>query len=113
MEKTYEQLVATQPMYLTVTEIAQDYGVAPAFINGVLLSDDVVYITESGLMLPYVVTSAKGYTRMFVEGKLRTLTWTRKGRLFLYDRLKRRGVLPLCESNRGSWTDRESAGSTD
>ena len=90
---------------VTVTQIAKDYGMSAKAMNS-KLNDLKVQFKSSGQWLLYSKYHDKGYTKSetseFVkyDGSLGTkmyTKWTQKGRLFLYELLKKNGILPLLE----------------
>lgn len=90
---------------MTVSQIAQDYGMgAPSFNN--LLKGLGIQRKVGDQWILYADFLNRGYvaTRMIPirhaggQDTYKPLTcWTQLGRKFLYDRLKRHGVLPLVE----------------
>ena len=102
---SYYDLILQCPSLLTVTEIAKDYGLSAKALNK-MLHDFGVQFNQSGVWLLYSRYQGYGYTqtktRIYrrtdgTQGAWTYTYWTQKGRLFLYDLLKRRGVLPMIE----------------
>lgn len=101
----YEQILQSNSTVLT-TQIAADYGMSARKFN-VLLRNLEIQRKVGGQWILYKPYASKGYTHSdtFIPehsktGRVRMLTkWTQHGRLFLYDTLKKRGVLPLIEQN--------------
>lgn len=102
---SYYDLILQCPSLLTVTEIAKDYGLSAKALNK-MLHDLGVQFNQSGVWLLYSRYQGYGYTqtktRIYrrtdgTQGAWTYTYWTQKGRLFLYDLLKRRGVLPMIE----------------
>lgn len=91
---------------VTITQIAKDYGMSGQGMNALLNRMCIQYKTASGQWLLYSKYQAKGYTHSktidFIRSdgsrdiKMET-KWTQKGRLFLYEKLKDHGYLPMIE----------------
>lgn len=90
---------------VTITQIAKDYGMSGQKMNELLHSLKVQY-KQSDQWLLYSEHHGKGYTHSeTVDIKRRdgredikmNTKWTQKGRLFIYDLLKKNNVLPLIE----------------
>ena len=88
-----------------ITAIAKDYGMSGAAMNKMLHDYKIVYRLGSQWLL-YSKYHAKGYTHSETidithkDGRpdvAMNTKWTQKGRLFLYDVLKKHGVLPMIE----------------
>jgi phage antirepressor YoqD-like protein len=87
------------------TAIAKDYGMSAKALNQKLHELRVIYRMGSQWFL-YAKYQAKGYTHSKTfdfkhsdgrpDCKMQT-EWTQKGRLFLYQLLKKHGVLPMIE----------------
>lgn len=101
----YLDLIIESKASLRVTQIAADYGMSATKFNH-LLHEFGVQHKVNGQWILYKKYMGKGYTDSatfdFVDGKGQarthvTTTWTQKGRLFLYELLKSKGVLPLIE----------------
>lgn len=91
---------------VTITQIAKDYGMSGQGMNALLNRLCVQYKTSSGQWLLYSKYQAKGYTHSKTIDIIRTdgttdikmeTKWTQKGRLFLYEKLKKHGYLPMIE----------------
>lgn len=102
---TYYDLILSSVDCLTVTQIAKDYGMSAKSLNQFLF-DKKVQFKQSGTWLPYQNHADKGYTKSETvsityrngeKGSKLNTKWTQKGRLFLYELLKRDGILPLME----------------
>lgn len=102
----YCDIVLACPDLLTVTQIAQDYGISAQKLNKILNEEGVQYRDNTGAWLLYLKYSAQGYAQTHthvyrdstdVQHAKLHLKWTQKGRLFIYDLLKARGILPICE----------------
>lgn len=89
---------------VTITQIAQDYGVSAKSLNKTLhqmgiqhkVNDQWIlyakYLTEG-----YVHSCAVEIPSAFGTRVKYNTQWTQKGRLFLYEKLKMQGILPLIE----------------
>lgn len=102
---SYYDLILQCPSLLSVTEIAKDYGLSAKALNK-MLHDLGVQFSQSGVWFLYSKYQSYGYTQTKTQnynrpdgtqGARTHMYWTQKGRLFLYDLLKRRGVLPMIE----------------
>ena len=91
---------------VTITQIAKDYGMSGQGMNALLNRLCIQYKTASGQWLLYSKYQAKGYTHSKTIDIVRTdgtndikmeTKWTQKGRLFLYEKLKKHGYLPMIE----------------
>ena len=102
---TYYDLILQCKDLLTTSDIAKDYGMTAQSLNK-LLHKEGVQFKQSGRWFLYHKYDGFGYvhtkTHSFInkqgspESKLH-MYWTQKGRLFLYDFLKERGILPEIE----------------
>lgn len=102
---SYYDLILQCSGLLSVTEIAKDYGLSAKALNK-MLHDLGVQFSQSGVWFLYSKYQSYGYTQTKTQNYSRPdgsqgarthMYWTQKGRLFLYDLLKRRGVLPMIE----------------
>ena len=99
---SYYDLILQSKEALPVSVIAKDYGMSARKFNALLLEMRIQYKLKSGVWLVYQDYAKEGYTctKTFPmdDGTTKTHTyWTQKGRLFLYEMLKRRGIIPLIE----------------
>ena len=101
----YLDLILQTKDGLTITQIAQDYGMSARKMNQ-LLKRERIQRTVNGQWVLYAKYLAKGYatSRTFdyvgKDGKPHsnmTTVWTQLGRRFLYERLKAIDVLPIIE----------------
>lgn len=92
---------------VSITEIAKNYGTSGRWLNEKLHELGIQFKRGDGWSL-YKKYASKGYTstktkiRHRSNGNVHTEVytyWTQKGRLFIYDRLKKEGILPLIENN--------------
>lgn len=90
---------------VTITQIAKDYGMSGKKMNELLHSSKVQYKQRNQWLL-YSEHHGKGYTHSETVDIIRSdgredikmnTKWTQKGRLFIYDLLKKKGILPLIE----------------
>lgn len=101
----YLDLILQTKDSLTITQIAQDYGISARKMNQILKQERIQRIVNGQWVL-YAKYLAKGYVSsrtfdyMGKDGKVHstmTTVWTQLGRRFLYDRLKAIGILPIIE----------------
>lgn len=101
----YLDLILQTKDSLTITQIAQDYGISARKMNQ-LLKQERIQRVVNGQWVLYTQYLGKGYisSRTFdymgKDGKIHsnvTTVWTQLGRRFLYDKLKAIGVLPTIE----------------
>ena len=103
----YARTILSSTQTVTITQIAQDYGMTPVGMNQLLFKLHIQH-KVGGQWILYIPYLNKGYVQSFssyfvksdgeVQVKLHT-RWTQSGRLFLYEELKKAGVLPLIELN--------------
>lgn len=102
---SYYDVVLNCKDLLSITEIAKDYGKSAKWLNN-YLHDNKIQFKQGGIWLLYSNHAEKGYTstktQTFNGNDGRTHTkvhtyWTQKGRLFIYDLLKSKGIVPLIE----------------
>lgn len=99
----YDQILASKST-VTTTQIAQDYGMSAKKFN-TELRNLKIQRKVGGQWILYAPYNTMGYvhSETFIPecsttGKVVMVTkWTQKGRLFLYETLKKKGVLPLIE----------------
>ena len=101
----YARHILSSQQTVTVTQIAQDYGFTAVRFNELLMHLRIQHKVGGQWILysPYV---HRGYVQSFssyyvkpdgeVQVKVHT-RWTQVGRLFLYEELKKAGILPLIE----------------
>ena len=103
----YARTILNSTQTVTVTQIAQDYGFGPVRFNQLLAHLHIQH-KVGGQWILYAPFLHCGYVQSFssyfvkpdgeVQVKLHT-RWTQSGRLFLYEELKKAGILPLIEIN--------------
>ena len=109
---SYYDVVLQTPDALSISQIAKDYGKSAKWLNQQLHEMGVQY-NQGGVWLLYQQYAEQGYTRSkthtysgndgLQHSRLHTY-WTQKGRLFIYETLKARGILPLIEAEKGACT---------
>ena len=103
----YARIILGSTQTVTITQIAQDYGMSPVRMNQLLYQLHIQH-KVGGQWILYIPYLNKGYVQSFssyfvkpdgeVQIKVHT-RWTQSGRLFLYGELKKAGILPLIELN--------------
>lgn len=102
----YLDQILNSKITVTTTQIAADYGMSAKKFN-VHLRNLKIQRKVGGLWILYSPYNTMGYTHSetFIpngsaSGKVVMNTkWTQKGRLFLYETLKKNDILPLIEQN--------------
>ena len=101
----YTDLVLSCQDAVNISVIAKDYGWSAQKMNEYLYQKGIQY-KQSGIWLLYQKYASEGYTKTNTSvskdnnGKEHThvhTRWTQKGRLFIYDELKKDDILPLIE----------------
>lgn len=101
----YTDKILQSKSLVTITQIAKDYGMSGAEMNRILHEMKIQY-KQSNQWLLYRTYQGCGYTHSNTIDITRSnglsdvqmqTKWTQKGRLFLYDKLKERGILPMIE----------------
>lgn len=101
----YTDSILKSKSLVTITQIAKDYGMSGNRMNDILHDLGIQYKLARQWLL-YAKYQSKGYTHSetvnitHTDGRqdVRMNTkWTQKGRLFLYEVLKKAGVFPLIE----------------
>ena len=103
----YTDMVLQNKSLMTITAIAKDYGMSGGALNKKLHELGIQYKQGDQWFL-YAKHQAKGYTSSTTqviprkdgstEIKLHT-KWTQKGRLFIYEELKKIDIVPLIEQD--------------
>ncbi|WP_179396303.1 phage antirepressor [Lacticaseibacillus absianus] len=100
----YDQILANKGL-VPITSIAKNYGMSARAFNG-LLHEYGVQFNQSGSWYLYSKYQSLGYTHTepipFTHSDGRpdvkpSTKWTQKGHIFLYELLKKNGVLPMIE----------------
>lgn len=96
----YDQILNSKNA-VPVTQIAKDYGMSAIAFNRMLHEYGIQYPLRNSWVLyaeyaDHNYTQSKTYKIGDDKAVMHTC-WTQKGRLFLYDFLRERGVLPMCE----------------
>ena len=101
----YARTILSSTQTVTITQIAQDYGFTAVRFNELLKHLHIQH-KVGGQWILYTPYINKGYVQSFssyfvkedgeVQVKLHT-RWTQGGRLFLYEELKKAGILPSIE----------------
>ena len=101
----YARNILSSTQTVTITQIAQDYGFSAVRFNELLMRLRIQH-KVGGQWILYSPYLTKGYVQSFssyfvmsdgeVHVKVHT-RWTQSGRLFLYEELKKAGLLPLIE----------------
>ena len=104
----YARIILSSTQTVTITQIAQDYGMGPVRMNQLLFRLHIQH-KVGGQWILYIPYLNKGYVQSFssyfvnpdgeVQVKVHT-RWTQSGRLFLYQELKNAGYLPMIEQNK-------------
>lgn len=101
----YTDMVLQSNNTFTISQIANDYGMSAQEFNKLLNKFEIQY-KQSGQWLLYKPYKDKGYacseTTIISNGVGRVRTsmhtkWTQKGRKFIYDLLKCKGIVPTME----------------
>lgn len=101
----YTDLILRNKGLVTITQIAKDYGMSGEAMNAKLHELNVQY-KQSDQWLLYSKYQGYGYTHSHTVSIVRSdgrpdvkmiTKWTQKGRLFLYDLLRRNCILPVIE----------------
>ena len=101
---TYYDLILENPDAVPVTLIAKDYGYSAVKFNA-LLHEYKIQFAVGGMWELYQEYADCGYTHNNVHytktGRNKVhMCWTQRGRLFLYEFLKKEGILPKIEQPR-------------
>lgn len=98
---SYVEQVLACPNLICITQIAQDYGMSARKFNLILEQLRIQY-KVNGQWILFAEYKDAGYvqsaTSVDENGRGRLWTyWTQKGRLFLYETLKKQNILPTME----------------
>lgn len=103
---SYYDVVLNSPDLVSITEIAKDYGWSAQKMNEYLHYHGIQFKQGGRIWILYQkyaemgLTSTKTHTYPDNNGTIHTKVhtyWTQKGRLFIYDLLKGKGILPMIE----------------
>lgn len=105
---SYCQMILQTPSTVTVTQIAQDYGMSARRMNELLRDMNIQYRQNEQWILyskfkkeGYVQSNTTTYTRANgTTGSKMYTRWTQQGRLFLYEKLRKQDILPVCEQEK-------------
>lgn len=102
---SYYDVVLNCKDLVAISVIAKDYGKSPQWLNEYLHKKKIQF-KQGNIWLLYAKYCDKGYTGTKTQTYLgndgethsKPFTyWTQKGRLFIYELLKRNGIVPLIE----------------
>lgn len=105
---SYYDVVLNCKELVSVTEIAKDYGRSAKWLNEKLHELGIQFKQGGKIWLLYQKYAQRGYTSTKTQtyngndGEVHTKVhtyWTQKGRLFIYDKLKAEGILPIMEKS--------------
>lgn len=103
----YDKILQSKDL-ITTTVIAKDYGMSAQKFNA-MLHEKGVQFKQGNTWVLYAKYQGNGYLKVKThsyndaDGNQHSCEhsyWTQKGRLFLYDFLKKEGILPLMERER-------------
>ena len=101
----YTDTILQNNSLVNISQIAKDYGMSGQALNKKLNELKVQY-KQGGQWLLYSKYQDKGYTHsktsnlydtVGIDKVVMSTKWTQKGRLFLYEILKKNGILPVVE----------------
>ena len=99
---SYFDMILQNPHTMPVTLIAKDYGFSAVSFNRLLKDNHIQYKVGKTWAL-YQDYADEGYTHynVYRRGKkaVSHMVWTQKGRLFLYNFLKHKGIIPRIETD--------------
>lgn len=102
----YVKTILNNKSLVTVEQIAQDYGISAQKLNKTLHELHIQYKGGNGQWILYQAHKPFGYVHSETISFKRSdgrpdsnmhTKWTQKGRMFLYEKLKEQGILPLIE----------------
>lgn len=102
---SYYDLILNCKDLISISKIAKDYGMSAVKMND-LLRDMGIQYRQGNVWLLYQKYAAQGYTSTKTHEYIgsdgtnhaKTATyWTQKGRLFIYNKLKESGIVPMIE----------------
>ena len=104
-DRNYLDLIMRSKALLTVSQIAQDYGMSARAMNKTLADMGIQY-SNNGQWILYAKYKDCGYVSSRCIDIVRSngmpdvvlhTEWTQAGRRFLYEELKKRGIIPMLE----------------
>ena len=104
-DRNYLDLIMRSKALLTVSQIAQDYGMSAKAMNKTLADMGIQY-SNNGQWILYARYKDCGYVSSRCIDIVRSngmpdvvlhTEWTQAGRRFLYEELKKRGIIPMLE----------------
>lgn len=103
VRQSFVDYIMSTPSCVCVSQIAKEYGMSAKKLNQLLHEKKIQYCVN-GQWLLYAEYQTQGFMKS-VHVRLDNNTsrehsqWTQKGRLFLYEHLKKHGILPVMERN--------------
>ena len=100
-----EQNILACPETVSVSQVAQDYGMSAVAFNRILNRAGIQY-SVGGQWVLYAAYKDRGLVQSYTfnyrhndgtDGCRMYTRWTQRGRLFLYDILKKIGIIPMIE----------------
>ena len=104
----YTALILACPETVSVSQVAQDYGMSAVAFNRILNRAGIQY-SVGGQWVLYAAYKDRGLVQSYTfnyrhndgtDGCRMYTRWTQRGRLFLYNILKKIGIIPMIEKNR-------------
>ena len=101
----YTALILACPETVSVSQVAQDYGMSAVAFNRILNRAGIQY-SVGGQWVLYAAYKDRGLVQSYTfnyrhndgtDGCKMYTRWTQRGRLFLYDILKKIGIIPMIE----------------
>ena len=101
----YTTIILACPDTVSVSQVAQDYGMSAVAFNRLLNRAGIQY-SVGGQWVLYAAYKDRGLVQSYTfsyrhndgsDGCRMYTRWTQQGRLFLYDILKKMGILPMIE----------------
>jgi len=101
----YTAIILACPDTVSVSQVAQDYGMSAVTFNRLLNRAHIQY-SVGGQWVLYAEYKDRGLVQSYTfsyrhndgtDGCRMYTRWTQQGRLFLYDILKKMGILPMIE----------------
>ena len=104
----YTALILACPETVSVSQVAQDYDMSAVAFNRILNRAGIQY-SVGGQWVLYAAYKDRGLVQSHTfnyrhndgtDGCRMYTRWTQRGRLFLYDILKKMGIIPMIEKNK-------------